>query len=183
MNSTSLNASEKKQSIRHMKAKEAENFFLKSNSYCKFNLPTYFSFDEIINKIANELRTGNITRHIMKKQPPRKYDNVNYTILNNKDGQYAWRPFQLIHPVLYVSLVHKITEESNWKIILSRFDEFSENEKIICAGLPSDYKKEEHQKDTQLQVLSWWHEVEQKSIELGLDYDYLTKTDITDFDS
>jgi hypothetical protein len=40
---------------------------------------------------------------------PSNYENVNYKLFTNKDGQYAWRLFQLIHPVLYVDLVHKIT--------------------------------------------------------------------------
>jgi hypothetical protein len=29
---------------------------------------------------------------------------------------------ELIHPVLYVDLVHKITEEENWNDILSAFE-------------------------------------------------------------
>jgi hypothetical protein len=33
--------------------------------------------------------------------------------------------------VLYVDLVHKITEEENWNDILSAFEDFQQNEKIL----------------------------------------------------
>ncbi len=36
------------------------------------------------------------------------------------------------------------------------------------------------QKDKAEQVSHWWHSVEQRSIELSLEYDYLIETDITD---
>jgi hypothetical protein len=38
--------------------------------------------------------------------------------------------------VLYVDLVHKITEEENWNDILSAFEDFQQNEKIVCASIP-----------------------------------------------
>jgi hypothetical protein len=51
-------------------------------------------------------------------------------------GKHAWRLFQLIHPVLYVNLVRKITEENNWSDILSAFKGFQRNKKIVCASMP-----------------------------------------------
>ncbi len=39
----------------------------------------------------------------------RDFNNVNYKLITNKDGKYSWRPFQLIHPALYVNLVNNIT--------------------------------------------------------------------------
>jgi hypothetical protein len=58
---------------------------------------------------------------------PSYYENVNYKLFTNKDGQYAWRLFQLIHPVLYVDLVHKITQEENWETIKTAFERFKKN--------------------------------------------------------
>jgi hypothetical protein len=34
--------------------------------------------------------------------------------------------------------------------------------------------------DTAEQIAHWWEEVEQKSLELSMEYEYLFKTDITD---
>jgi hypothetical protein len=108
----------------------------------------------------------------------KKFDDVNHVILNNKDGKYAWRPFELIHPAIYVSLVHQITKEENWKIIKERFKNFSSNTKIDCFSLPVESL--DSNSDKARQVTRWLDEVEQKSIGLALEFEYLIKTDITD---
>jgi hypothetical protein len=109
---------------------------------------------------------------------PSDHEYVNYTIFNNKDGKYAWRPFQLIHPALYVSLVHEITKEENWQTILHRFSEFPANRNIHCLSLPVVSLSGETDKADL--VSHWRHTVEQRSIVLSLEYDYLIETDITD---
>ena len=50
-----------------------------------------------------------------KTIPPKKCENVNYKFLHNKDGKFDWRPFEIIHPALYVYLVNEICEKENWK--------------------------------------------------------------------
>jgi len=47
--------------------------------------------------------------------------HANYTILNNKDGEFAWRRMQLIHPLLYVGLVDVIA--NNWSAIKNYFNQ------------------------------------------------------------
>jgi hypothetical protein len=44
--------------------------------------------------------------------------------------------FQLIHPVLYVDLAHKITQEENWEAIKKAFERFKQNKEIVCASIP-----------------------------------------------
>lgn len=165
----------KRISVLDLSNEEARRFFLKAESYCGVDLPPYFVFDNLIARVHEQLEGKKLSSLSNK---PRDYDDVNYTILNNKDGKYAWRPFQLIHPALYVSLVHHITEENNWKLITDRFGRFTENEKIRCLSLPVVSRSDE--KDKAEQVSHWWHEVEQRSIELALEYDSLLETDITD---
>jgi hypothetical protein len=128
----------------------------------------------------NENGEVQIDNHGNEKQcsdSPRNYDDVSYKLLNNKDGKYTWRPFQLIHPALYVSLVHKITEEENWITITERFSKFDDNSRIQCMSLP--VRSDTENSDKAAMIGQWWHEVEQKSIELSLDYQYLLQTDIT----
>ncbi|MEN1761792.1 RNA-directed DNA polymerase [Anoxynatronum sibiricum] len=161
--------------IINLTASEARKFLLKAETYCGVDLPPYFVFEKLIQEVNNELEGKNLSDLI---KSPRDYEDVNYTILNNKDGKYAWRPFQLIHPVLYVSLARQITEESNWMLIFKRFQKFSQNDKIRCLSIPVISLSEE--KDNAEQVSHWWHQVEQRSIELALEYDYLFETDITD---
>jgi RNA-directed DNA polymerase len=171
----STSKSTSRQSILELSAKEARVFFLKPDSYCSLDLPHYIRFDTLIDA-THKVLEGKTLSSLSAK--PRDHDDVNYTVLNNKDGKYAWRPFQLIHPALYVSLVHHLTTGANWKLVLDRFNTFSANSKIQCLSLPVISLSNE--KDKAEQVSHWWQEVEQRSIELSLDYEYLLETDITD---
>lgn len=42
-------------------------------------------------------------------------DDLNYTLIINKDGNYSWRPLVLLHPILYVDLVNCLTKEDHWE--------------------------------------------------------------------
>lgn len=175
----SLNKHEPQQtrlSVLELDCTAARAFFLKEESYCNLDLPPYIRFDALINSVHKVLNGKNLSDFL--ELSPRIHDDVNYTILNNKDGKYAWRPFQLIHPALYVSLVHCLTEEAAWQLVRDRFNTFSANQKITCLSLPVMSQTEE--KDKAAQINHWWHAVEQRSIELSLDYQYLLETDITD---
>ena len=165
-----------RQSILDLTNGEARAFLLKPESYCSLDLPPYIVFSSLIESVHQVLEGKRLSD--LRRSKPRDFDDVNYTTLHNKDGKYSWRPFELIHPALYVSLVHAITEEDNWQLILNRFRQFAFNDKIRCLSLPIVSGSIE--KDKAEQVSHWWSEVEQRSIELSLDYDYLIETDITD---
>ena len=168
----------KSQSILELTHDEARQFFLKDESYCNFDLPQYFVFSQLLADIDTYLTDKNISDFKIKDNLPNQLDKLNHIILNNKDGKYGWRPLQLIHPALYVSLVHQITELSNWEIICIRFLEFNKDSKIKCLSMPVESLSEE--KDKAEQISSWWHAVEQKSIELSLEFDCLIQLDLTD---
>ena len=155
---------------------EARSFLLKAESYCGLDFPPYIVFGDLIGGVPQVLDGKRLSD--FRRSSPREFDDVNYTILHNKDGKYSWRPFELIHPALYVSLVHATTEEGNWQLIRERFRQFALNDKVCCLSLPIVSSSDE--KDRAEQVSHWWVGVEQRSIELSLDYDYLLETDITD---
>jgi RNA-directed DNA polymerase len=165
-----------RQSILECSSADARAFLLKAQSYCTLKLPPYIRFDALIDDVHKALEGKRLSD--LSSTKPRDHDDVNYSILSNKDGKYAWRPFQLIHPVLYVSLVHQLTQENAWSLVCSRFNEFSANPKITCLSLPVVSLSE--QKDEAELVSHWWQAVEQRSIELSLEYEYLLETDITD---
>lgn len=167
----------KRKSILDLSHDKARAFLLKSESYFSMDLPPYIGFDSLI-KGTDEVLSGKNLSSLANGNNVRDHDDVNYTILHNKDGRYAWRPFQLIHPALYVSLVHEITSEQQWKVTRERFKVFAENDKIRCLSLPivSSSKK----KDRAEQITQWWETVEQRAIELSLEYDHVLETDITD---
>ena len=83
---------------------------------------------------------------------------------------------ELIHPALYVSLVNNITEQNHWEQICNRFCCFRSNPKVKCLSLPVESLTDE--KDKAEQIGQWWEDVEQKSIELSLDYRFIIHTDI-----
>lgn len=181
----------KAQNVLKLSYSDAKDFFLKGESYCNFGLPPYLKFDPILSKMDKALNGKNLSdfyqpikfkdkngKDKTKPDSPKNHDNVNHKILNNKDGKYAWRPMQLIHPALYVSLVHKVTDEKSWEAVQDRFKKFSENPKIECMSLPVVSSTKDT--DKAAQVSHWWHEVEQKSIVLALDYDHVIHADLSD---
>jgi RNA-directed DNA polymerase len=162
-------------SVLELSAEEAKVFFLQESSYCSFDIPTYFSFEGVFSRIAGRINDGTYSSYI---EPwPDKFENVNYKLLNNKNGQYAWRPHELIHPFLYMSLVDAITNDEAWEKIKNRFSTFSSDPSVSCLSLP--VQSETSKSDKGEQILQWWRDVEQKSIELSLQYQFLHHTDIT----
>jgi RNA-directed DNA polymerase len=111
------------------------------------------------------------------KRHPRDYNDLNYCLLLNKDGKYAWRPITLINPILYVSLVRKITEQENWDHILNKFREFRANRNIECTSIP--IKSLTKQSNKTQQILKWVNCVEERSVSLALEYSNLIHLDIS----
>jgi hypothetical protein len=156
---------------------EAKAFFLRKESYCSFELPEYICFETLLKNLTKEL-SGKILKESTTEIRPKDVEDVNYTLLNNKDGKFAWRPFQLIHPAIYVFLVQEITKEDNWNWIKARFEAFYANDKIECHSVP--VAEENDNPDKQNQIYEWWQKVEQRSLALALEYNHLLHLDITD---
>lgn len=163
-------------SVLEMTNVEARDFLLSPESYCCFDLPTYIELGKILS--ATELAIGATSPYRSGNPKPGELDEVNHRLLTNKDGSYAWRPFQLIHPALYIELVNTITDQANWVLLTHRFNDFMANENIICCSIPARESEDRTQKESS--ILNWWQNIEQASIRLSLDYKYLTTTDITD---
>jgi len=192
-------------SLLEMSHLEARSFFLKQQRYCNFPLPKYFEFEELLRQLSKEIHkkeTGTI-----KVKNPRNFEDINHTILHNKDGKLDWRPLQLIHPVLYVQLVHLMTQEQNWEKIKKRFFRFRKNPKIHCSSIPVESSEETKDESEQIrkrwqeiytlhlsktpakssfkegdkakQIEKWLEEIEQQSVALSLEYQFLTQTDIS----
>ncbi|WP_338984847.1 RNA-directed DNA polymerase [Fusobacterium nucleatum] len=122
---------------------------------------------------------GNYISILEKGRLPDNYDDINYILYSNKDGNYDWRPFQIINPVIYISLINILSEKDNWNEILKRFKEIDKTSVIKCESIPVIEKEKEKNLNKQSsQISSWWEKIEQNSIKLSLEYNYLFKTDI-----
>jgi RNA-directed DNA polymerase len=162
-------------SILEMTSSQARAFLLKPESYCNVDLPVYFQFGNLLSAVSKELRGKTLSSMSAK---PREHESVNYSMLSNKDGRHAWRPFQLIHPALYVSLVQNITSRDQWKVIIKRFKEFQSLANFHCLSVPLQSLAQ--RKDKAAQIHNWWQGIEQRSIELALEYGYIFHADIAD---
>ncbi len=162
-------------SILEMTAKQARTFLLKPESYCSVDLPPYFKFSKVLSAASKEVLGKSLASMSSK---PRDHEGVNYSMLSNKDGRHAWRPLQLIHPALYISLVESITKPENWKVVRERFKEFQKSPNFNCLSLPLEASSS--RVDKAAQILNWWQGIEQGSIELALDFNYVVHADITD---
>jgi len=167
----------KRKTILDLSYEKARGFLLKSESYFTMELPPYIAFDNLI-KDTQKVLTGKKLSELTNGKTVRDYDDVNHTIVHNKDGRYAWRPLQMIHPVLYVSLVNELTGEQQWKLVRERFKVFAGNEKIRCLSLP--VVSSSRRTNRAEQISQWWETVEQGAIELSLTYEFVLETDITD---
>lgn len=161
--------------VTKMNAEDAKTFFLKQKSYCNVPLPSYFDFETLLNKMSEKFGKKLLD---MEKSGEASSEDVNYLFYANKDGNLSYRPLQLIHPLVYLHLVYVITEERHWEKIIVRFNKFKKHKEIECFSIPlqSDTK----QSDISKQILSWWENIEQQSIALSLDFNYVANSDIAD---
>lgn len=169
-------SSGEKLNILSLDANQTKKFFLEVKNYCNLDLPKYINFQELLEKISTEM--GNNTYMQIKNDNPENYDDINYILFNNKDGGYDWRPYQIINPVMYISLVNVITKEENWNEILNRFSDIDRISYIKCESIPVVESSENLLNKKSSQILNWWDKIEQNSIKLALEYDYLFQTDI-----
>lgn len=167
----------KPKNILSLDSKEAMDFFLKSEQYHGFELPEYFVFDELLQKVKEAI--GNIPYEecLQKDVSPEQLSDINLDILLNKDGRYAVRPIILANPFLYYFLVREITNKQSWKIVKELFENFQVPHITSCALPVIPKEKEPFHKSTT--ILNWWSVMEQHSIELSLEYRYMFVTDIT----
>jgi RNA-directed DNA polymerase len=155
--------------------KEARSHFLKGSSYFNGDLPQYISFEPLLGSVASILNGKEFKE--FKASDPSLLPGVNYSFIANKDGRFAWRPYELIHPVIYVSLVEVLCEPSNWQFVVARFATF-ENGAVECCSAPA--MSVDHQSDVATQVRSWWQRSEQRSLATSLEFSHVLHTDVTD---
>lgn len=153
---------------------EAKVHFLKGSSYFNADIPKYISFEPILRDVDTVLNGKCYLNS--KSNDPSGIPDVNYSLLSNKDGKFTWRPLELIHPAIYISLVNKICDSENWTTIQNRFSEFKTTI-VDCCSIP--VISDENQTDKATQVKSWWGKIEQQSLSYSLEYSHILHTDIT----
>ncbi|MCF3593329.1 RNA-directed DNA polymerase [Rhodobacteraceae bacterium LMO-12] len=158
-------------------AAAAKAYLEKPECYFRSDFPPYISFETILKDTAAAMG-GQAYTAFQKAKPERAVDmaGVNYELLSTKDGRFAWRPFELIHPAIYMTLVQIICEPANWKLLQDRLKELHAGA-VECTSFPM--ASEGADKHDAVQVRNWWLRYEQRSLELSLEYTHLLKTDVS----
>ena len=166
------------QNILSLSSSEALKYFLKSEHYHNFELPEYFVFDDILKFVAQKIGDKSYEECVTALDSA-NLCNVNFDILLNKDGKYAVRPLTLANPYLYYFLVKEICCEDGWQKTIDCFNKYKVSH-ITSSAIPvvvDENKKEPFHNSTT--ILNWWNSIEQRSLELSLEYRYMFVTDIT----
>lgn len=167
----------KVKNILSLSCDDAMAFFMKSEQYHTFELPEYLNFDKLLSSIKKVIGDKSYEACLNKDVTPDELDNVNLDILLNKDGRYAVRPIMLANPYLYYFLIREVCTKENWNTILDCFKRFDVPNITSCAIPVVPDKVESFHNSTT--ILNWWNNIEQRSIELSLEYRYMFVTDIT----
>ncbi len=158
---------------------EALDYFMKTDQYIGFELPRYFGFDGVLDYVRKTVADRPYD-DCLSGTAPESMDNVNLDILLNKDGRYAVRPLMIANPYLYYFLAREICSEPNWELLKRRFNQFSDesHSPVQSLAMPLIVRRPEpfYKSAT---ILNWWQSLEQRSIELSLEYRYMFITDIT----
>lgn len=168
---------EKTKNILSLNHTEAMDFFLKSEQYHGFELPEYFVFDDLLQNVKNAVGKTPYEECLQDGMSPEQLPDVNLDILLNKDGRYAVRPIILANPFLYYFLVREICNEQSLTVVKQLFETFTVPHITSCALPVIPKEREPFHKSTT--ILNWWSSMEQRSIELSLEYRYMFVTDIT----
>lgn len=166
----------KAKSILSLDAEKALDFFMSSEQFHGFELPEYFNFDKVL-EYAMETIGDKPYEDCLSNKCPDGMDDVNLDIMLNKDGRYAVRPLVLANPFLYYFLARELCCPEGWKAVQQCFRNYTVPH-ITSSALPVIPEKTEafHKSTT---ILNWWSTMEQRSIELSLEYRYMFVSDIT----
>ena len=167
----------KAKNILSLTSNEVLDFFMKSEQFHGFELPEYFVFDEFLKYVREKVGDTPYEECLQGSVSPESLSDVNLDLLLNKDGRYAVRPIMLANPFLYYFLVREVCNEENWAIVKGLFDRFKVPHITSCAIPIIPREKEAFHKATTIN--NWWNSMEQRSIELSLEYRYMFVTDIT----
>lgn len=162
--------------ILSLKSDEVFEFFLKSEQFHGFELPEYFDFDNVLAYVKATIGNKDYEDCLSDVRPD-DLENVNLEMLLNKDGHYAVRPLTLANPFLYYFLAREVCCPKGWEAIQKCFAAYKVPHLTSCALPVVPEKVESFFKSAT--ILNWWNVMEQRSIELSLEYRYMFMTDIT----
>lgn len=157
-------------------SEEAMDLLMTTDQFHSFELPEYFDFTPVLNHVRGIIGDRKY-EDCLGEDCPAELSDVNFEIMLNKDGKYAVRPLMLCNPYLYYFMVREIFGRENWDMIKEHFRECRVGHIVPCAMPVVPEKVESFRHSTS--ILNWWNSMEQRAIELSLEYRYMFVSDIT----
>lgn len=162
--------------VLNLSSAKAFRYFMEAGNYCTQELPVYITFKPVLEFVEKTLE--DVTEEeVLDGEKPWQYEGINHKLLIKKDPKYTFRPINITNPYMYYLMVRMMTEKGTWKKVRDRFKEF-QRPQIEVSSIPK-IKREEDKSHKAAGVSSWWENMEQRSLALGLEYKYLFVTDIT----
>ena len=166
---------EKQIHINDLSPQQARAYLCRTTSYFDMELPPYFNFQPLLEHSLSEAR--DIELGELFRWRPEQVEGLNYVLMYNKDGDIGWRPFELMHPLLYAKCVEVLTTEENWEFVQCRLNSFSGGV-VECCSLPV-VDIEDDPRPKQKQILNWRKLIEQRSLALSLEFSHVSLTDVS----
>ncbi len=163
--------------ILSLNSEEAVFYMLQDEQYHSFELPEYFNFSYLLSFVKEKVADKTFEECCSPTSNPELLSGVNYNFNLNKDGRYAIRPLSLTNPYLYYMMVRELCGNQNWDKVKAIFEKCHVPHITSCALPVLPLRKENFHKSTT--ILNWWNCMEQRSLELALEYRYMFASDIT----
>lgn len=160
--------------ILSLSSDEALDFVLKSQNYCTIEVPEYIDFNPVLDFVRSTISNSLYEDCILTS--PNSIDNLNVNIQMNKDGKYSTRPITIINPYLYYFWAREICAKENWCKIQNCFAIYHVPNIEVSAITVIPNKNEKFHNSSS--ALNWWRSIEQRSLELSLEYRYMFTSDI-----
>ena len=161
--------------VHELTPQEARDYFCRTASYFDMELPPYFNFQPLLEHSFAEAKNTELKTLFSWKAE--QFEELNYVLMYNKDGDIGWRPFELKHPLIYAKCIQVLTEPQNWRFIQERLKSFAGGV-VECCSLPVvDLGVDP--KPKKKQILHWWKSIEQRSLELSLEFSHVSLTDVS----
>lgn len=132
-------------------------------------LPEYIDFQPMLDALFD------INDNDLVNKKASTFPNVNFKILLNKDGSYAWRLIELMHPALYVHIVNVISQ--SWDTVTERAKKLLRDNSergLTCASQLwcTDGELSNPQ-------LAWWRHFEQQTLSESIKFNHIHKIDVS----
>jgi len=162
--------------ILSLNSEEVVYYMMQDEQYHTFELPEYYNFTKLLSFVKGKIGDLSLS-DCMSGSNPEQLKGVNYDFNLNKDGHYAIRPLTLTNPYLYYLMVRELCGDKNWEKVKDHFEKCQVPHITSCALPVLPTCNESFPKSTT--ILNWWNCMEQRAIELALEYRYMFMSDIT----